>query len=130
MSEINLDVLGLEELKEQARILGISLKGGLSEETLRSKIREVLGGTSSDDEEPVVVLDQQVKSRVKIRIHEDENDKYPVFVGVNGKSYRIQRGVDVDVPAEVAEVLRNAVQSVTRNGETRQVPTYSFSVLG
>lgn len=31
-----------------------------------------------------------------------------VFVGVNGKGYRIQRGVDVEVPRSVAEVLRNS----------------------
>ena len=31
-----------------------------------------------------------------------------VFVGVNGRGYRIQRGVDVEVPRSVAEVLRNS----------------------
>ena len=30
------------------------------------------------------------------------------FVGVNGKAYKIMRGVDVEVPPEVAEVLENA----------------------
>ena len=32
----------------------------------------------------------------------------PVFVGVNGETYLIQRGVDVEVPKEVAEVLRHS----------------------
>ena len=31
-----------------------------------------------------------------------------LFVGVNGKGYRIKRGVDVEVPRSVAEVLRNS----------------------
>lgn len=31
-----------------------------------------------------------------------------VFVGVNGKTYQIKRGVDVMVPRSVAEVLRNS----------------------
>lgn len=31
-----------------------------------------------------------------------------VFVGVNGKGWRIARGLEVEVPAAVAEVLRNA----------------------
>lgn len=30
------------------------------------------------------------------------------FVGVNGKAYKIMRGVDVEVPPEVAEVLENS----------------------
>jgi len=45
--------------------------------------------------------------KVKIKLFKD-NDKYKddVFVGVNGKAYKIQRGVEVEVPRFVAEVLR------------------------
>ena len=32
----------------------------------------------------------------------------PVFVGVNGETYLIQRGVDVEVPKAVAEVLHHS----------------------
>ena len=32
----------------------------------------------------------------------------PVFVGVNGETYLVQRGVDVEVPKAVAEVLRHS----------------------
>lgn len=31
-----------------------------------------------------------------------------MFVGVNGVNYMIQRGVDVEVPPEVAEVLEHS----------------------
>lgn len=31
-----------------------------------------------------------------------------LFVGVNGKGYRIQRGASVEVPEAVAEVIRNS----------------------
>ena len=39
-----------------------------------------------------------------------DNGRYKddVFVGVNGVNYKIQRGVDVDVPPEVAEVLEHS----------------------
>lgn len=30
------------------------------------------------------------------------------FVGLNGKGYKIQKGVDVEVPAGVAEILENS----------------------
>ena len=46
---------------------------------------------------------------VVIRLFKD-NQRYktPVFVGVNGETYLIQRGVDVEVPKAVAEVLRHS----------------------
>lgn len=31
-----------------------------------------------------------------------------VFVGLNGKGYLIKRGVDVEVPAGVAEIIRHS----------------------
>lgn len=33
-----------------------------------------------------------------------------VFVGVNGKGYKIKRGMNVEVPESVAEVIRNSEQ--------------------
>lgn len=46
---------------------------------------------------------------VKIRLFKD-SDKYSddVFVGINGKSYLLQRGIDIEVPKAVAEVLNNS----------------------
>lgn len=37
-----------------------------------------------------------------------------VFIGVNGKAWRIRRGVTVEVPAAVAEVLRNSLSAEER----------------
>ncbi|MGC9239763.1 MAG: hypothetical protein ACP5D5_08890 [Acidithiobacillus sp.] len=48
--------------------------------------------------------------RVRILISEGSEQDLPyVFVGVNGQSYQISRGEEVDVPVEVLEVLDNAV---------------------
>lgn len=48
---------------------------------------------------------------VKIRLFKD-NDKYKddVFVAVNGMSYQIKRGEDVEVPDYVAEVLEQSAK--------------------
>ena len=48
---------------------------------------------------------------VTIHLFKDD-DRYsaPVFVGVNGDSYLIQRGMDVKVPKAVAEVLEHSQQ--------------------
>ena len=46
---------------------------------------------------------------VRIRLFKD-NAKYKgdVFVSVNGRNYQIRRGEEVEVPAEVAEVLEHS----------------------
>lgn len=51
----------------------------------------------------------QHPSTVKIKLYKDRG-KYAndVVVIINGMSYLIKRGVEVEVPYEVAEVLRNA----------------------
>ena len=44
---------------------------------------------------------------VKIRIPRTKKDEEDVFVGVNLATYAIKRGVEVEVPESVAEVLRH-----------------------
>lgn len=51
-------------------------------------------------------------------------DKGTIFVGVNGKGYYVPRGKAVEVPPEVAEVLRN------REKQLEQAEEYSDSVAG
>lgn len=45
--------------------------------------------------------------KVKIKLPLTRVEKDDVYVAVNGKSYQIKRGVEVEVPACVAEVLNN-----------------------
>ena len=44
---------------------------------------------------------------VTIRIPKTKDEKDDVFVSVNFRTYQIQRGVEVEVPDFVAEVLRH-----------------------
>ena len=44
---------------------------------------------------------------VKIRIPRERNDEGDVFVSVNERTWLIKRGVEVEVPECVAEVLRH-----------------------
>ena len=46
---------------------------------------------------------------MKIKLFKD-NSRYKedLFVSVNGVSYKIRRGVEVEVPPEVAEVLEHS----------------------
>jgi hypothetical protein len=48
---------------------------------------------------------KDAKNTVKIRIPITKTEKDDVFVGVNGKTYLIKRGVEVEVPKVVADIL-------------------------
>ena len=45
---------------------------------------------------------------VKIRIPRERERQDDVFVCINGRTWLIKRGVEVEVPECVAEVIRNA----------------------
>lgn len=55
---------------------------------------------------------EQTKSdKVTIKLFYDgEKYKDDVFVGVNGRRYQIKRGVEVEVPLAVKEVLDNSMR--------------------
>ena len=40
----------------------------------------------------------------------DDTHKRPLFVCVNGRSLRVQRGKNVEVPKEFAEAIRNSME--------------------
>lgn len=56
--------------------------------------------------------------RVTVKLFRD-NERYKddVFVGINGVGYRIQRGVEVQVPRFVAKVLEQSQQQDTATAQ-------------
>jgi hypothetical protein len=50
--------------------------------------------------------------KVKIKIPLTRTETDDVYVAVNGKSYLIKRGVEVEVPASVAEVLQRREEAL------------------
>jgi hypothetical protein len=48
---------------------------------------------------------------VKIRIPRERDRQDDVFVGINGRTWLIKRGVEVEVPECVAEVIRNSEEA-------------------
>lgn len=53
---------------------------------------------------------QTTKKKVTVRLPRNpgQNARQEEFFSVNGKNYLIQRGETVEIPEEVAEVIRNA----------------------
>lgn len=53
-----------------------------------------------------------MKRKVRIRLFKDNGQyKDDLFVSVNGKTFQIQRGIEVEVPEAVAEVIRRSEES-------------------
>lgn len=74
------------------------------------------------------------KTRV-VTVHptNDEAGSDAVFLSLNGYAYQIPRGVPVEVPDEVVQILKNAKQelmSFGKGGEviTRETQRFPFSV--
>jgi len=69
-----------------------------------------------DIEGVATVNHSATKERWAIVIDEahDSTDTQDVFVQVNGRAYRMQRGVVVNVPKEVMEALDHAIYYVTK----------------
>lgn len=126
MSELN--TMNLTELKEQADVLEIKYASNIGEAALRAKIADVLGESSVEDDEYEIVGPENSKTIV---IAIDGKDKQPVFVGVNGRVFRMKRGVEVTVPQTVIEALTNAVQVLRdpETGEDQRVMSYPFSIV-
>lgn len=130
MSELNLNTLTIEELKEQARIMDIELKGNPSAHTIRTRIQEAMGEAKKEKPAPIT------KHTKRIILAEDATNNQPVYVGYNGISYRIRRGEPVDVPAPLVEILDHAMQSVPvrdRDGRIdgwKKVHAYPFQIVG
>lgn len=47
------------------------------------------------------------EKKIKIKLPRERRDQEDVFVGVNERTWLIRRGVEVEVPLCVAEVLRS-----------------------
>lgn len=74
--------------------------------------------------------------RVTLTIHataEEAGDE-DVFVGLNGYGYKIKRGEPCNVPAEVAEIIKNAKVAVIRPAKDgsgtveSETPRFAYSI--
>jgi len=73
--------------------------------------------------------------RVTVTINAAEGDggNDPVFVGHNGFGYQIPRGVPVDLPVEVLQILKDAKTTISHVGDggklvERTVQRYTWQV--
>jgi hypothetical protein len=128
-----LKAMGYDELLAQAEVFGIEAEG-LSEEELRDAIGEKLGVESNAPRKKNTrkrkAPGNQPADYVRVVVEESDSDRQPAYVGLNGRSYRIKRGVEVEVPRGVAQILLTAKQKVrSADGTEREVPTYPTRIV-
>lgn len=132
-------------LREAADDLGVSYSDNTQDKTIRKKIMEMLGiadnveeGGQQDDSPAETQTKRPFSEKVKINITRDKDDKQPVPVAVNGRVFRIARGVDVEVPKEVLSVLDDAIQVIMELEEdsqgkehlvAKEVPAYNYRLV-
>lgn len=145
MSKIDLDNFNIAtasrpELKYFAfEKYGIKLSMSMTEHTMREKIQEHC--SKNDLDQPVARVAPK-KGKAKFKYHTvniPKSDKpggdEPVFVGFNGVGYSVPRGINVEVPEPIVEILRNAVTDMVTQDEDglmhhSDVPTVPFTDLG
>lgn len=109
MSDINIDALSAAELKSQLDALEVDYNPKANAETLRKKLKEALGQDDTD----TAPLEGELQSKfVEIMFHKDKDDKQPVYVGVNGKSFRFKRGEWAKCPRYLLDTIENMKKEV------------------
>ena len=130
MSELN--AMTLNELKDQADILGVKYANNIGEDALRKKLAEELGEFTEDrDPAPATASTEDDDDKVTIMIAPDGQDKQPVFVSVNGAPIRIVRGKKVRVHKKYIQALENAIRVIRdpKTGINEEVMAYPFQTF-
>ena len=78
------------------------------------EVEDEVKETAAEEKEAEVSAEKEKtaeEERVKIKLFKDNKDyKDDLTVGVNGKLYIIKRGIEVEVPKSVAEVIENSIK--------------------
>lgn len=86
-----------------------------AENTAAKTAPDVSTAENTDAAENTVTAEPTAEKKVTIKLYRGEGElAQDVFVGVNGKTYLIKRGVEVEVPLAVAEILDNAEKQNNR----------------
>lgn len=123
---MNISDLTRDEIIEQLSSLEIEFSSKSATETLRKALAKEING-DDDQEEPA---GKSGGKFIEINFAKDKDDKQPVYVGVNGKSYRFKRGEWVKCPRHLLPTIEN-IQTSSMDDDTKEIitmPTYPYQV--
>ena len=77
---------------------------------MAEKTKKAVDNATENADVAEAKVDATEAKRVTVKLPKlrGQNANQEEFYSVNGKNYRIRRGVEVEIPEEVAEVIRNA----------------------
>ena len=143
---IDLDKATIADMRAYARDeLGLQIPKNMMKDSIAEAIREADPSLFPEPATPGEELPKAAaqKNKVTIMIHKtgEKGGDRDVPIGVNGRISLVQRGVEVEVPRSVLEVLKNAKEtrwewvpnnSHPQGGElvSREAHAYPFSVVG
>lgn len=100
--------LDFHDIKKFAKLMGIKAS---REWTKEDYIAAVVAKQKANDVQVVLDANAPAPGYSRIILHRDPTPKAknnPVHVGVNGRLNQIPRGIEVDIPTEMVEILQNA----------------------
>lgn len=136
-----MDELNIATLRQVSKYLGISSQRSWGKEDYIKAIKQkqanhnvaslVLDGT-----------DAPAPGYARLIVHRDPTPGHrntPIHVGLNGKMFQVPRGIEVDLPKEYINVLKDAVDEILQDnsdakpGDTKETwqrqAAYPFQVL-
>lgn len=134
--------LDIASLRRFAKLMGVQAERGWSKEDFVNAIKSKQASTNT-----MLVLDNSKAPKpgyARIIIHRDPSPgtkNLPVHTAINGRIFAIPRGLEIDVPEPIVEVLANArtidtsqqAEASARNpgGEFKDIErlSYPFQVL-
>lgn len=121
--------LNIGSLRKAAKLLGITAQRDWSKEDFVAAIQ-----AKQEENTHQLVFDSSTAPRpgfARVLIHRDPTPGHrntPIHVGVNGWIFQIPRGIEVDVPIPIVEVLKNArsIQVRQREAANAQNPSGTY----
>ncbi len=141
MTDFNMATADRHQLRFYAKeTLGLQLHHSLGEQKMRDRIVQHCKDNELEAPKASLGLDRkgsETIKRVTINIAKQaiKGGAENAFVGVQGVGFSIPRGINISVPASVAEALKNAVQDIiTQDPDTGEllkepVLTYPFQII-
>lgn len=145
MSEFNLATADKAALKTFAiNELNLNLPLTMNEDTMKQKIVDRCGELNMDPPKARIELPKHAGKHKYVTVNVSKQPvkgdggfgSSPVFVGFQAKGYMIPRGINIDIPEPLVEVLQNAIQDiVTQDDETGEIlhddlMTHPFQIIG
>lgn len=111
-SEVKTEDVKTEDVKiedVQAMVAQMLAEARAQADEIIAKAKTAAGEAPEQTDEEKAAYEAYMNEEVEVKLFKD-NDKYkdPVFVGVNGETIAIERGVRVKVKRKFAEVLDNS----------------------